>query len=79
MKKGFVDISYGEKSERVADAQRFLQKAGSKIQVNGEFTIGMVTAVKTFQKKNGLKVTGIIDEKTMVALVAVGKSARKKK
>lgn len=64
-------LEYGDKGKNVEDAQIALQKAGSKIKINGEYTIGMVTAVKAFQKKNKLKVTGIIDQTTWEKLCAV--------
>ena len=57
------------KSE-VLSAQKLLQKNGSTIKLSGVFTIGMMSAVKAFQKKNGLKVTGEIDAKTWEKLSA---------
>ena len=54
----------------VLAAQKLLQKNGSTIKLTGVFTIGMLAAVKAFQKKNGLKVTGEIDEKTWEKLSA---------
>lgn len=67
---------YGEESNEVLKYQKYLQKTGSKIQLNKKFTIGMITAIKSFQKKNGLKVTGEIDAKTAAALEKV-KPAKK--
>ena len=61
----FKPIKMGAKGKAVSDIQKLLQKAGSTIKVNGEFGIGMLSAVKAFQKKNGLKVTGFIDKKTL--------------
>ena len=60
--------------------QKLLQKAGSKIQINGKFTIGMRTAVESFQRKNKLRVTGIIDARTWEKLNAKPekKTGRKK-
>lgn len=57
-------LKYGDEGKKVEEAQKLLQKAGSSIQINGKFTIGMASAVKAFQKKNKLKVTGIIDIQT---------------
>ena len=74
-------LKYGDKNEDVLEAQKLLKAAGSTITPNGKYTIGMISAVKAFQKKNGLAVTGKIDSKTMTKLKAsakpVKKSARK--
>ena len=74
----FVTLKYGMDGKIVEDAQKALQKAGSTIKVNGKFTIGMTSAVKAFQKKNKLKVTGQIDAKTMAKLMEHMKPAPKK-
>lgn len=58
-------------------AQKLLAKAGSRIKPNGIYSIGMVTAVKAFQKKNGLPVTGEIDAKTMNKLAEYDTPAKK--
>lgn len=71
-----ICLKYGDQGKDVETAQKQLQKAGSSIQVTGSFTIGMVTAVKAWQKKNGLEATGIIDQKTWDKLTA--KPAAKK-
>ncbi len=70
-------LKYGDENEDVLEAQKLLKKAGSAIQESGKFTIGMVTAVKSFQKKNGLEVTGKIDSKTMKKLRTFAKPAKK--
>lgn len=41
-----------------------LQKKGSSIKLTDKFHIGMHSAVSSFQSKNKLKVTGIVDKKT---------------
>ena len=69
----FIPMRYGEESDRIIKAQKLLQKAGSKIKANGVYSIGMVTAVKSFQKKHGLNETGVIDAKTMNKLVVYDK------
>ena len=53
---------------KVEEVQKLLQKAGSNIAVNGKFTVGMVAAIRSFQKKAGIEVTGKLDSKTMKAL-----------
>ena len=69
----FKPIKLGAKGKAVSDIQKLLQKAGSTIKVNGEFGIGMLSAVKAFQKKNGLKVTGTVDKKTLDKLATFKK------
>ena len=73
----FKVLKYGMAGKDVERAQKALQKAGSKIKVNGEFTIGMYSAVKCFQRKNKLKETGMIDAKTMAKLEEYLKPAKK--
>lgn len=41
-----------------------LQKKGSKVKTTEKFHIGVRSAVASFQRKNKLKVTGIVDKKT---------------
>ena len=77
-KKKFVAMAYGDKGPQIEEAQKLLKAAGSTIKVNGEFTIGMKSAVKCFQKKNGLVVNGIIDSKTWEKLLDFAKPAPKK-
>ena len=69
----FKPIKMGAKGKAVSDIQKLLQKAGSTIKVTGEFGIGMLSAVKAFQKKNGLKITGVVDKKTLDKLSALKK------
>ena len=73
----FIKMVYGEKSDRVKKAQKLLAKAGSSIKPNGLYSIGMVTAVKAFQKKHKLEVTGEIDAKTMNKLAEYDVPAKK--
>lgn len=74
----FIKMAYGEKSDRILKAQKLLAKAGSSIKLTGIFSIGMVSAVKAFQKKHKLPVTGVIDSKTMNKLAEYDKPANKK-
>lgn len=73
----FIKMGYGEVGGRVTKAQKLLAKAGSSIKANGIYSIGMVTAVKAFQKKHGLPVTGVIDAKTMNKLAEYDVPAKK--
>lgn len=70
-------LKYGDENNDVLEAQKLLKAAGSTINPTGKFTIGMVTAVKAFQKKNGLPVTGKIDTKTVNKLKTFAKPAKK--
>lgn len=67
-KKLFETIKIGAQGKEVCDCQKALHLAGSTIKITGKFGIGMMSAVKAFQKKNNLKVTGEIDSKTMTKL-----------
>ena len=63
-------LKMNDKGPKVREAQELLKKAGSTIKVTGVFSIGMYSAVKAFQKKQGLKATGAIDEGTLKVLMA---------
>lgn len=69
MKRVFP-LKLHDEGAKVTQAQLYLQKAGSTIKATGIFTIGMLSAVKCFQKKNGLEVTGEIDSATWKKLQA---------
>lgn len=73
----FIKMAYGEAGARITKAQKLLARAGSSIKPNGVYTIGMVSAVKAFQKKHKLPVTGVIDAKTMNKLAEYDKPAKK--
>lgn len=64
VKKNAMHLHQGDKGSDVKMAQELLALAGSKVKATGEYTIGTASAVKSFQKKHGLKVTGEIDQKT---------------
>ena len=66
MKK--YNLKYGDEGVDVLEAQGLLRASGSGIALTGKFTVAMVSSVRSFQKKNGLEVTGKIDSKTMKAL-----------
>lgn len=77
----FKKLKLNCEGPKVKEAQQLLRKAGSTIKVTGFYSIGMYAAVKAFQKRNGLKVTGEIDSATWKKLQAVKivKMAPKKK
>ena len=70
-------LEYGAEGKAVEEAQKLLQKAGSTIKVNGKYTVGMISAVKAFQKKHKLPVTGKIDTKTQNKLNEYKKPMKK--
>lgn len=51
-------ISLGDTGDIVKDIQERLALLGSTVKPTGVFTIGMLSAVKSWQKKNKLQVTG---------------------
>lgn len=61
-------LEIGATGKEVEKYQKLLQAAGSGIKVTGEFGIGMASAIRSFQKKNELEVTGKLDAKTMKKL-----------
>ena len=67
----FENIGYGAKGIKVKEIKRYLKKAGSGVKQDSVFDIGTVAAVRAFQKKNGLPVTGIVDKKTFAKLAEV--------
>lgn len=81
--KKTIELELGQQGPHILEAQKMLAKLGSTVKPTGMFTIGMLSAVKAFQKKNGLAVTGIINQKTWDLLVAktnvVKRTAAKKK
>lgn len=84
MKKGIkvpkvIALEYGESGPLVKEAQLMLAKTGSTIKPNGVFTIGMASAVKAFQRKNGLPVTGILNTATWKKLEACSKPKKSTK
>lgn len=59
----------GDRSSYVADLQNMLIKKGANIKADGIFGPATETAVKDFQTKNGLTVTGSIDTNTLNKLM----------
>ena len=66
----FECVKYGDKGPKVKEIKKLLKKAGSNVKQTATFDIGTVSAVRAFQKKNGLPVTGVIDAKTYKKLSA---------
>ena len=62
-----ADLKKGSKGQEVKELQTSLNeklKPKPKLKVDGKFGVVTEQAVKDFQKKNKLKVTGIVDKKT---------------
>lgn len=55
----------GDKSSYVMDLQKMLNNKGATVIVDGTFGSGTEQAVRTFQVKNNLEVTGSIDTNTL--------------
>ncbi|MDY6315849.1 MAG: peptidoglycan-binding domain-containing protein [Oribacterium sp.] len=83
-------IKLGDESDLVRDVQIRLAVLGSKVHATGKFNIGTLSAVKSWQKKNKLKVSAKLTEIQYKKLVAMTdplmkpapvkkKSVRKKK
>ena len=51
----FKCLKLNDKGSVVLEASKLLAKAGSAIKPTKEFTIGMFSAIKAFQKKNAKK------------------------
>lgn len=52
----------------ILKAQKWLRNLGSSIKLTGKMSIGMETALCTFQRKNLLPITGKLDGITWKAL-----------
>lgn len=60
----FRPIKLNDKGRKVRKIAFMLQKHGSSIKLTDEFTIGMKSAVKSFQKKHNLIPMGTVDRET---------------
>ena len=66
--KRYPTLRLGSEGKDVEKVQKILQKSGSSVKVTGVFSIGTVSAVRAFQKKKLLPVTGVVDTDTWAAL-----------
>ena len=73
----FIPAVMGEESARIIKIRKLLAKAGSSIKPGKKFDIGMLSAVKSFQAKHKLKVTGKVDAQTMNKLAEYDKPVKK--
>lgn len=75
MKKSinYPELRMGAKGDLVVQLQEMLQKTGSKIKADGNFTIGTRTALVKYQKANGLEPSGVCDQKTWTKLLKLAR------
>ena len=60
----FKVVKMGDEGARVEKISQLLQKHGSKIKETRKYTLGMKSAVTSFQKKHNLIPTGEVDKET---------------
>ncbi len=68
IKIAYSQISYGSSGSDVKKLQEALNKNGYSLEVDGKFGPKTQAAVKSYQKKKGLKVDGVVGEKTWGSL-----------
>ena len=61
---GRTTLQYGSKGSDVKELQKYLNNNGYNLGVDGDFGNKTLSAVKDYQKKNGLGVDGIVGDKT---------------
>ena len=61
----------GSRGEEVKELQQILAKDGSTLEIDGIFGVGTQSAVRSFQKRHGLVVDGIVGPKTWAELLKV--------
>lgn len=66
----YSTIQYGSSGSEVKKLQEELNKKGYKLDVDGQFGSKTQSAVKDYQKKNGLSVDGIVGKNTWGSLTA---------
>ena len=80
----YPTVKMGSHGEIVTQLQVFLVNSGSKIFIDGSFGLGTRNAVRAFQKRYQIPVTGVADAKTWTKLmeivgnIKVSKPAEKK-
>lgn len=67
----YPTIKQGSRGEVVTQLQMLLARDGSSLAVDGIFGNGTASAVRAFQKRNGLSVDGIVGPKTWAKLLEV--------
>lgn len=64
-----LPMRYGQQGTRIQSVQLALAELGFDNEQDGIYGHKTESAVMAFQKKNGIRPTGIIDDKTMIALI----------
>ena len=72
---GSRTLQQGATGADVRRLQQLLRKTGFAVTVDGQFGAGTARAVQSFQSVTGLKVTGIVDRRTVDTLVAATSGA----
>jgi peptidoglycan hydrolase-like protein with peptidoglycan-binding domain len=72
---GARTLQQGATGADVRRLQQLLRKTGFTVTVDGQFGAGTARAVQAFQSVTGLRVTGIVDRKTVDYLVAATAAA----
>lgn len=73
----WVPVAPGTKSPQVTVIQYLLRSHGYKLVVDGSFGSQTKSRIQTFQVKNGLKETSVVDEATWEELVVTVKKGSK--
>ena len=68
MKIAYSTVKYGSSGSDVYELQRKLNKKGYNLSVDGKFGAKTQSAVRDYQKKNGLAVDGIVGKNTWSSL-----------
>lgn len=67
----YPTLRYGSRGELVTQLQDLLSKDGSSLKIDGIFGSGTQSAVRSFQKRHGLVVDGIVGPKTWAELLKI--------
>lgn len=67
----YPTLRRGSEGDLVVQAQDLMSKAGSSVQVDGKFGAGTQSAVRAFQRKHKLEVTGVIGPETWAELLKI--------
>ena len=67
----YPELRQGAQGDLVDQLQMFLRRDGSNVKISGVFNGGTMSAVRAFQKRHDLPVTGIVDSATWAALIKI--------
>ena len=75
-----MNLTYGSQGQAVKALQNALKSAGYDLTVDGIYDEKTRNAVEDYQRKNGLDVSGIADDRTQTSLLtSSGKQTKKPK